>query len=75
LTKPLIKHADVNEDDDHRYMMFSATFNKFCRQIARQYLSTDHVRIRVGRAGSAHKHVIQQVRRFPSLVAIPQCSP
>lgn len=45
-------------------MMFSATFNKYCRQIARQYLSNDHVRIRVGRAGSAHKNVVQQVRTF-----------
>ncbi|KAI1960380.1 hypothetical protein LOZ58_004103 [Ophidiomyces ophidiicola] len=52
---------DINEDADHRYMMFSATFNKSCRQLARRYLSTDHVRIRVGRAGSSHLNVTQQV--------------
>lgn len=57
----LISDSDVNEDADHRYMLFSATFNKQCRQLARKYLSTDHVRIRIGRAGSSHLNVTQQV--------------
>lgn len=41
--------------------MFSATFNKECREVARKFLSNDHVRIRIGRAGSAHMNVKQQV--------------
>jgi ATP-dependent RNA helicase DDX3X len=41
--------------------MFSATFNKQCRELARKYLAVDHVRIRIGRAGSTHQNVEQQV--------------
>jgi ATP-dependent RNA helicase DDX3X len=52
---------DTNEDADHRYLMFSATFPKDLREIARKYLAADHVRIRVGRAGSSHSNVAQQV--------------
>ncbi|GAM87094.1 hypothetical protein ANO11243_051150 [Dothideomycetidae sp. 11243] len=37
---------DANEDADHRYMMFSATFPKEARKLARQYLQEDYVRIR-----------------------------
>ncbi|KAM5476917.1 putative RNA helicase [Microsporum audouinii] len=52
--------GDINEDADHRYMMFSATFNKGCRQVARKYLANDYVRIRIGRVGSTHLNVTQQ---------------
>lgn len=52
---------DTNEDADHGYLMFSATFNKACRELARKYLADDHVRIRIGRAGSSHLNVEQQV--------------
>jgi ATP-dependent RNA helicase DDX3X len=52
---------DANEDADHCYMMFSATFNKECRQLARKDLASDHVRIRIGRAGSTHINIQQQV--------------
>jgi len=41
--------------------MFSATFSKAAREIAREYLSDEHTRIRVGRAGSSHKNVVQTV--------------
>ncbi|EER24484.1 hypothetical protein D8B26_005191 [Coccidioides posadasii str. Silveira] len=57
----IMSGGDVNEDADHCYMMFSATFNKECRQVARRFLSIDHVRIRIGRAGSSHLNVTQQV--------------
>jgi superfamily II DNA/RNA helicase len=57
----------MNEDGDHRYMMFSATFNKECRELARKHLDIDHVRIRIGRVGSSHTNVVQQVRLFFSL--------
>ena len=42
-------------------MMFSATFNKEFRKLAKDYLSDDHVRLRVGRAGSSHRNVVQDV--------------
>lgn len=42
-------------------MMFSATFNKSCRQLARKFLTEDHVRVRIGRPGSAHINVDQNV--------------
>jgi ATP-dependent RNA helicase DDX3X len=35
-------------------MMFSATFPKRSRDLAKDHLAHDHVRIRVGRAGSSH---------------------
>ena len=63
----MLTKLDVNEDADHRYMMFSATFNKECRQLARKFLSDDHVRVRIGRPGSTHVNVDQRVRcRSPS---------
>ena len=57
-------NTDNNEDADHRYMMFSATFPKGARQLAKQYLSDDCIHIRVGRAGSSHKNISQQVSFF-----------
>lgn len=42
-------------------MMFSATFNKELRLLAKTYLSSDHVRLRVGRPGSSRLNVQQQV--------------
>ncbi|KXL49529.1 hypothetical protein M433DRAFT_64171 [Acidomyces richmondensis BFW] len=55
----LILHT--NEDADHQYLMFSATFPKAARALARKYMSQDHVRIKVGRPGSAHKNILQNV--------------
>lgn len=52
---------DTNEDANHRYLMFSATFNKEMRRIAKDHLNNDYVRIRVGRAGSTHLNVHQRV--------------
>jgi hypothetical protein len=43
--------------------MFSATFNKEFRRLAKYYLADNHVRLRVGRAGSVHRNVVQEVRR------------
>ena len=42
-------------------MMFSATFAKRERSVAKRYMSKDHIRIRVGRAGSVHVNVKQSV--------------
>lgn len=43
------------------YMMFSATFPKGARQVARDYMESDYLRIRVGRAGQAHKNIKQEI--------------
>jgi ATP-dependent RNA helicase DDX3X len=42
-------------------MMFSATFPKQCRDLAKEHLAHDHVRIRVGRAGSTHLNIKQDI--------------
>lgn len=52
---------DTNEDGDHIYMMFSATFPKGVRAIAREYMAKDYVRIHIGRIGSAHRNIRQDV--------------
>lgn len=52
---------DVNDDSAHRYMMFSASFNKECRKLAREHLGKNHVRIRISRPGSAVRHIQQEV--------------
>ncbi|KAF4548580.1 ATP-dependent RNA helicase DED1-like protein [Elsinoe fawcettii] len=57
----IINGCDANENADHRYMMFSATFPKEARALARQYLQEDFVELKVGRAGSAHKNVDQEI--------------
>ena len=43
------------------YMMYSATFPKGARAMAREYMAEDHIRVRVGRAGQAHKNIRQAV--------------
>ncbi|KAL6713458.1 hypothetical protein ACLMJK_008923 [Lecanora helva] len=60
--------GDNNDDSDHVYMMFSATFPKAARAMAKEYMSKDHIRIRVGRAGSTHLNII-----FVSEAAKRQC--
>jgi ATP-dependent RNA helicase DDX3X len=46
--------------------MFSATFPKAVRDLAKQYLSKNHVRFRVGRAGSTHVNIKQEVIQVDS---------
>ena len=48
-------------DGNQQFMMFSATFPKDDRKSAKQYISADYIRIRVGRTGSTTMNVIQQV--------------
>ncbi|KAI9904108.1 hypothetical protein N3K66_000637 [Trichothecium roseum] len=45
------------------YCLFSATFPKQFREIAREYLNADHIRLRVGRAGSTTKNIQQTIIR------------
>lgn len=42
-------------------MMFSATFPKIARDLAKNHLAHDYVRIRVGRAGSTHANIHQAI--------------
>lgn len=57
----IMSGADANLDGQHQYLLFSATFDKNMRRIAKKFLAQDHVRIRIGRAGSVHTNVKQQV--------------
>lgn len=41
--------------------MFSATFPKIAQELATKHLAPNHVRIRVGRAGSSHMNIKQEV--------------
>ncbi|KAI9675057.1 MAG: hypothetical protein M1817_001463 [Caeruleum heppii] len=59
--KMLMSGGDTNQDADHKYMMFSATFPKEARELAREFLADDHIRIRVGRTGSTHANIKQKI--------------
>jgi ATP-dependent RNA helicase DDX3X len=41
--------------------MFSATFPKSARRLAKEYMDDECVRIKVGRVGSTHQNITQQV--------------
>lgn len=58
--KKLLTGGDQDEGNV-KYMLFSATFPKPARDLAKNYLAENHVRIRVGRAGSSHANIKQQV--------------
>ena len=49
------------ETGNIKYLMFSATFNKAARQLATHHLANDHCKIRVGRAGSTHQNIKQDI--------------
>ncbi|KAF2132090.1 DEAD-domain-containing protein [Dothidotthia symphoricarpi CBS 119687] len=53
--------SDVSSDADHIYMMFSATFPKSARRLAKEYMDEDCVRIKVGRVGSTHENIKQNI--------------
>ena len=59
---------DANTDGDHRYLLFSATFPKRLQKLAAKYLAADYVHVSVGRTGSVHINVKQNVR-----VHCPSC--
>jgi ATP-dependent RNA helicase DDX3X len=42
-------------------MLFSATFPKAARELAKTHLAETHVRLRVGRAGSTHGNIKQTI--------------
>ena len=49
------------EEGNIKYLLFSATFPKSARDLAKQHLAHVHVRIRVGRAGSSHLNIKQDI--------------
>ena len=49
-------------------MLFSATFPKNARKLAKTLLSNNHIRVRVGRMGSTHLNIQQNVRLIDPLV-------
>ncbi|OAL06089.1 DEAD-domain-containing protein [Phaeosphaeriaceae sp. SRC1lsM3a] len=57
----LFQGGDVNVDADHTYMMFSATFPRAARRLAKEYMEEDYLRIKVGRVGSTHENIKQQI--------------
>ncbi|RYO27653.1 ATP-dependent RNA helicase [Alternaria arborescens] len=57
----LFQGSDQNSDADHTYLMFSATFPKSARRLAKEYMDEECVRIKVGRVGSTHQNIKQQI--------------
>ncbi|KAI5464482.1 P-loop containing nucleoside triphosphate hydrolase protein [Mariannaea sp. PMI_226] len=49
------------DEGNVKFGLFSATFPKGARDLAKQYLSASHVRFRVGRAGSTTENIKQVV--------------
>ncbi|KAI1823686.1 P-loop containing nucleoside triphosphate hydrolase protein [Xylaria intraflava] len=49
------------EEGNVKYMLFSATFPTPVRQLAKQHLAENYVRIKVGRIGSTHESIKQDV--------------
>jgi ATP-dependent RNA helicase DDX3X len=50
-----------NQSADQNIFMFSATFSEAAQELAKRFLSTEHIQIRVGRVGSTHKNITQQI--------------
>ncbi|KAL3426064.1 DEAD/DEAH box helicase [Phlyctema vagabunda] len=57
----IMNGAEDQEEGNLIYMLFSATFPKEARDLAKEHLAMDHVRIRVGRAGSSHVNIKQEI--------------
>ncbi|KAL2263091.1 hypothetical protein VTK26DRAFT_8249 [Humicola hyalothermophila] len=49
-------------EQEVRFMLLSATFPKAARDLAKTHLAENHVRFRVGRAGSSHECIKQDVK-------------
>ena len=57
----ILSGANLNEDSDHIFMMFSATFPAKYRGIAKKYMANDYLRIKAGRCGATHANIKQKV--------------
>lgn len=59
IANPLILLAQ--DEGNIRMLMFSATFPPAAREIADTYMNYDHCRLTVGRAGSSHANIQQNI--------------
>ncbi|KAI5846516.1 P-loop containing nucleoside triphosphate hydrolase protein [Morchella snyderi] len=59
--RKILQGTDANEDDDQQVLMFSATFQKPIRKLAKDFLADAYVQIKVGRVGSTHGNITQRV--------------
>lgn len=57
----ILAGADASQDSQHQYLLFSATFDKRMRTLAKRYLAQDYIRIRIGRIGSTVPTITQRV--------------
>lgn len=57
---PILRGGEQDEGNV-KFCLFSATFPKAARDLAKEYLSEQHVRIRVGRAGSTTSNILQNI--------------
>ncbi|EXJ81195.1 hypothetical protein A1O3_07485 [Capronia epimyces CBS 606.96] len=57
----IMSGGDANTDGDHRYLLFSATFPKRLQKLAAKFLAKDHVHVSIGRTGSVHINVKQNI--------------
>ncbi|EXJ78698.1 hypothetical protein A1O1_09100 [Capronia coronata CBS 617.96] len=57
----IMSGGDANTDGDHRYLLFSATFPKRLQKLAAKFLANDHIHVSIGRTGSVHINVKQNI--------------
>ena len=55
------QHLTEQDEGNVKFSLFSATFPKSARDLAKNYLAASHVRFRVGRAGSTTANIKQIV--------------
>lgn len=56
-----LTHKTEQDEGNIKFGLFSATFPKAARDLAKEYLAASHVRFRVGRAGSTTANIAQFV--------------
>jgi ATP-dependent RNA helicase DDX3X len=57
----IMTSGDLSEDEESKYYMFSATFPKEFRKVAKTFMADNFVRIRIGRTGSSHENIKQSI--------------
>ncbi|QIW99290.1 hypothetical protein AMS68_004808 [Peltaster fructicola] len=57
----IMSGGDTNVDADHTFMLFSATFPQRAVELAQEYLAEDFFNIKIGRAGSTHRNIRQDI--------------
>lgn len=59
--KHLLGGGASSMEGDHQFLLFSATFPARARALAKKYLADDNIRVSVGRVGSTHMNIRQDV--------------